>query len=101
MHLPKSSWGKLIAFIAFLAFAGLVGALLGAYGVTEDKIAIGCVIPVALFMGLQLKTGRLLIGRSWDTTLATKDESPRVYWIVVSVEAALCILGIYRLFRAA
>ena len=100
MRLPTFSWGMLLAFVALLAFAGLVGALLGVHGVIEDKLAIGCVIPAALFIGLQLKTGRLLIGRSWAITLATKDESPRLFWTVVCVEGALCVLGVYGLLRA-
>ena len=85
------------AFVALSVIAVLVGALLGRHGVPEDKLTIGCVIPAALFIGVQLKTGRLLIGRNWDITLATKDESPRLFWTVVCVEVGLCVLGIYGL----
>jgi hypothetical protein len=100
MRLPTSPRGMLLAFVALLVIAGLVGTLLGRHGVTEDKLTIGCVIPAALFIGAQPKTGRLLIGRGWDITLATKDESPRLFWIVVCVEGALCILSVCGLLRA-
>jgi hypothetical protein len=101
MHQPRSSWGKFLAFVALGALAALVGALLGVHGVTEDQLAIGSVLPAALFIGLQLKTGRLLIGRRWDITLAKRDENPRVFWIVVCVEGALCLLGICAVFARA
>jgi hypothetical protein len=97
MYLPRSPLGKVLAFVALLAFAGLLGALLGAYGVTEEKLEFGCLIPFALYLGIQLKTGLLVIGRSWGTVAATKDKNPRVYWTVLGVESVLFLLVIHRL----
>jgi hypothetical protein len=91
------SWEKVLAFAALLALAALVGALLGIYGVSEDKLIWGCLIPIALLVGAELKTGRLVIGRSWDTVIATRDKSPRVYWTVIVVETAFFLLVIYGL----
>jgi hypothetical protein len=97
MHLPTSSWGKILAFVVLLAFAALIGALLGVYRVGEDKLEYGGLIPFALLIGIQLKTSRLVIGRSWNTVIATRDDNPRVYWTVLGVESALFLLVIYGL----
>ena len=91
------SWEKILAFAALLALAALVGALLGIHGVSKDKLSWGCLIPFALLIGAELKTGKLVIGRSWDTVIATRDESPRVYWTVLGVESVFFLLVIYGL----
>ena len=103
MYLPSSSstWGKILAFIALLALALLVGAALGKYRVDEDKLEFGCLIPLVLYIGLQLKTGLLVIGRSWDTVAATRDKNPRIFWTVLGVEGALFTLVLYGLVTGA
>jgi hypothetical protein len=83
---------------ALLGLVGAgIGALLAVLGVTEAQWGYGCIIPIVLYMGIQLKTGMLLIGRSWSVVLTTKDKHPRICWTVVIVESALFLVPIYRL----
>jgi hypothetical protein len=100
MYLPKSPLGKTLAFVALLAVAMLVGSLLGKYRVSEDKLQWGGLIPFALYLGIQLKTGLLVIGRSWNTAIATRDKRPRIYWTVLGVESVLFLLVVLRLTTA-
>ena len=93
-------WEKVLAFAALLALAAMVGALLGIYEVSEDKLIWGCLIPFAVLIGAELKTGKLVIGRSWDTVIATRDKSPRIFWTVLGVESLIFLLVIYRLATA-
>jgi len=51
----------------------------------------------SLLIGAGLKTGKLVIGRSWNTVIATRDGGPRVYWTVLGVEGGLFLLVIYSL----
>jgi hypothetical protein len=97
MHLPRAPWEKTLVFIALLDVAALAGFLLGAYHVREDKLDWGILIPFFAFLGIEIKTGNLLIGRYWNRVLATKDKNPRLYWTVISIESALCLLVIYEL----
>jgi len=99
MPLPKSPLGKALAFVALLAFAGFLGALLGHYKVSQEKLEFGCLIPVALYVGIQLKSGLLVIGRSWNTVVATRDKNPRIYWAVLAVEIGLFLLIFYGLLK--
>jgi len=53
MYFPRSPLGKALAFVALLAVAMLVGALLGKYRVSEDELQWGGLIPFALYLGIQ------------------------------------------------
>jgi hypothetical protein len=97
MRLPTSPWEKTLVIIALADLAALGGLLLAMYRVSAGKLNWGGLIPLALLIALELKTGHLVIGRSWDVTLATRDTRPRIYWTGVSIEIALFLLGLYAL----
>jgi hypothetical protein len=86
----------LLIFLVLCGLAMLTGALLGKYRVSEDKMNWGSLLPLALLIGLELTTGHLVIGRSWNTTVATREQHPRFYWTVVTIETGVFIFGIYR-----
>lgn len=96
MHAPRPWWEKLLIFLVLCALAMLTGALLGKYKVSEDKMNWGSLLPFVLLIGLELKTGRLFIGRSWNIAIATRGQHPHFYWTVITIEIGVFILGIYR-----
>jgi len=99
MHLPKSWWGKVLAFFLLISLAALTGALLGKFNVV-DKYGFGMMIMPVLYVGIQLKTGMLVVGRSWNMVITTRDRRPQLYWTVISIEivvfVTLFVRGIYQ-----
>jgi hypothetical protein len=59
-------------------------------GITNPTLAFGLSLVFVLY---QLFTGSLLNLR-WAVWVRRK-ERPGLYWIVIGIEAAICVLGIY------
>lgn len=88
---------KLFLFSALLAlgtlFVACVLILEARLGLTTGRI--GAPVLAALFIGIQLKTGKLLIGRSWDRVVTTRDGRPTLYWAVVMIEGLTFLAGTF------